>query len=285
MSKEHLFDKHLDNLRNVYQTEDDIFICPICFGPYTKSDIRNGKLTIGHIWPKYFREQSRGNSNNSTVLLCATCNSKAGSFGDAAMQCMEDYFSSQQIHQSYNKPQVIYIYAPHEPLSHPFIKIQALVRKDADSVALTPCRDKKGNPLFNGQDWIKAQKYLKDGGTMVIHPYGADWERGIEGITKTWKIAQVGLLTSAYLYAFYALGYGYILQQCLDPVRSYIRASFFHQVDDRLNRSSEKDMMVDIHHEFYAEPRIEYVSSHFEDIPSYLAVFIFRYAIRLPCSL
>src|SRR5215213_4901167 len=83
-----LFDKHLADLRQVFPDADEIFVCPICLKIISREAILKNRelVSLGHVWPDYMRDGSRGGAFSQSVLLCKDCNSKAGGLGDHAMQ-------------------------------------------------------------------------------------------------------------------------------------------------------------------------------------------------------
>lgn len=276
-----LFRKHLGDLKRVCSTAADVFVCPICFGVFTEPDIANERLTLGHVWPNNFYRQQSEEAKHQHVLLCKECNSKAGGNGDAAMQQIERYMRSREADEPYEAQVVEILAPPGQPLDA--IKLRATVRRQGAGVTIGVQRGRKGQPLYNQQNWTRAKEYLRHGGSLLVNPYGGDWQRGIAGkMPGVWKFAQAGLVTSAYLYAFYAFGYRYIFQSCLDLVRSYIKASFREQVDERLDFSNDKNMTVGEYSHFHPDPEIGYFTPYREEVSPHIVVYFLRYFIRLP---
>jgi len=89
-SLEHLFENHITDLREIDPNIGENFICPICMQTYSFEDIKNKKLTRGDVWPKYIRSKSSSKIlKKQIVLLCKDCNNRAGQYGDAQMQLIE----------------------------------------------------------------------------------------------------------------------------------------------------------------------------------------------------
>ncbi len=111
---------------------------------------------------------------------------------------------------------------------------------------------------------------------IIVMPHDANWQ-----------LAQVGWLTSAYLYAFYTFGYQYVLQSTLDPVRDYIKRSFSGITDNQLLLDKHKDILVqpcELHN--FQEPNMEFIMhTQGSNVPCHLEISLVHYHIRLPIPL
>jgi hypothetical protein len=216
MELEKLFNAHLADLRSIHTIEEDIFICPICFDGFTRDELKNNSLSVGHVWPDYIRRGSKLAASQH-VLLCQKCNNTTGSRGDKQAQLFEKILDGDKTGKLYGKRNVELI-DKRDNLRSLFRNSE--VRKDQDdSVIISWEIDQEGKFLGNDpQDQAAFLELInrKEPLTFTVHPYHE---------LKP-ELIPVGWTTSAYLMAFYCFGYRYILHDMLDPVRDYIRKSF-----------------------------------------------------------
>jgi hypothetical protein len=218
MELEKLFNAHLADLRSIHTIEEDIFICPICFDGFTRDELKNNSLSVGHVWPDYIRHKSGSKlAAGQHVLLCQKCNNTAGSRGDKHVQLIEKIWDGDKTGKLYGKRNVELIDKRGNLRS---LLRNSEVRKDQDdSVIITWKIDQEGKFLGNRpQDQAAFLELInrKEPLTFTVHP---PHELKPE-------LPPVGWITSAYLMAFYCFGYRYILHNMLDPVRDYIHKSF-----------------------------------------------------------
>lgn len=149
-------------------------------------------------------------------------------------------------------------------------------KNDEKGLTLTfPVRKKTGQPLYNPKEKQKSEQYFALGPCTVI-------VRETYPFEEKWRYAQVALLTSAYLLAFYAFGYRYIFQAYLDPVREYIRSSFAGNPDSRLDFQETKTVTVRVcDQHFNNDPEIDFLPAIGES-PHYLEISFLDYHVRLP---
>ncbi|HUW95121.1 MAG TPA: hypothetical protein VMW58_04995 [Anaerolineae bacterium] len=138
----------------------------------------------------------------------------------------------------------------------------------------------KGQPRYNPDEKRKFEHYVARGGcSMIVEEDYAFLEE--------WPQAQVGLLTSAYLFAFHTFGYRYLFQACLDPIRQLIADSFDARIDSGLDLEESVDTAVwscpDCDKD---DPEIACVLfSGSPQTPPHLLVGFRQYHIRLPLPL
>ena len=243
-----LFHKHVADLQHVYANATEVFICPICFLVFTQADLESEKLSIGHVWPRFIREQNE-TVKHQQVLLCKSCNSRAGENADAAMQ----EFARLKRQITTDPTSVLFsmeILNPDNP-ELGTVKFKASVEPTGENQLNIYLEAPKKQPpprsFINMHSRIES--YLqRENPTLNIQPIIPDLH-----------LATYGWLTSAYLLSFYAFGYRYILQSALDPVRQSIRESFEGKVDSRLSTVDASNMCVAIMSEgFFDSPRFRF---------------------------
>ncbi len=262
-----LFEQHLFDLKQISPEADDVFVCPICLSIIARSNIDAETVDLGHVWPSFLRNLvSLDTIKHQQVLLCKSCNSSAGSRGDHEMQEHEKVCQGLL-------PSNVWIL----PQGKSLFMLKLNVTKYKNQKIILKLNPSQGEWLHNPR-WKKFRE-VADGKQRITI--------AINQFTRNWKLAQVGWLTSAYLYAFYTFGYRYVLQTMLDPVREYIRLSFSGNTDDRLSFESQTDVSVRSCKEHnYQEPRIEYISqTQGSIIPSHFEISLLHYHTRLPVPL
>ena len=275
--RENLFASHVLDLQNVYPRAASVFICPICFSIFNKDSLSNDDLTDGHVWSKAFVRQysTSTRAKQQRVLLCRNCNSQSGLQSEGALTEFEAFRRTREAGQFYRaSTQVFQSESFHEPAELGSIPVE--FKKDTKGLTLTfPVLKKTGQPLYNPKEKQKTEQYFALGPCTVI-------VRETYPFEEKWQYAQVALLTSAYLLAFYAFGYRYIFQAHLDPVREYLRESFARNVDNRLDFQETKTVSVRVcDQHFNKDPEIDFFPS-IEKSPHYLEISFLDYHVRLP---
>ena len=275
---EHLYDAHLNDLKSATDIVPDVgdeFICPICLVGFTSDNITNGNLTDGHVWPAFIRAKSGSEvAKTHHVLLCRACNSDAGKHGDAHIQLLEKVRDAveQGRHYGYRLVQVV-----RGPAEEP-INLRAYVSiRDQLTVTLTFDIDKKSGYWARNNPKEQARfRSLGDRGesvSMILHPH-----HGVKP-----HLAKAGWVTSAYLYAFYTLGYRYIFHESLNIVREYIVRSFEDAAKEQLELPESEVFRFEMNTNAYENPQIGLVIPLLGDRPVYLQVNFLDYQVRLPC--
>ena len=268
-----LFDIHTSDLQAISPKYNGFFVCPICLNPFTREDIENKRLSDGHVWQEDLRQIGSTVINQHHVLLCTKCNNTAGSRGDKQTGLMEMYRSGEESGNLYG---VRTIYLTPTEGQDP-LKIQVEVKRDQ-----------------NGMHFEVTGRLKKDGRFVGSSPQ--DQKRFVEIATQDMRVANLqinppeglnvplvkaGWFTAAYLFAFYCLGYRYILRMALDPVRDYILRSF-EVDDDNLQSPNEDDCcLLENYGRFLTDPIMNLVIP-LNQKQNYLQVNFLRYQIRLP---
>jgi hypothetical protein len=268
-----LFDAHTSDLNEMLIQPKEIFGCPICLRTFTRDAIAKKTVNDGHVWPKSIRKGSQ-RAANMHVLLCEDCNSQA-SPGDSQMQLHEKIRRGEVAGELHGARRVQLIPSDHsKPIEMPAGMITV---NDDGSFTITGRVDKDGK-------WIDAnpedqQRFLsavanKERLGLAIHPPKGFRPEKVPG----------GWITAAYLMAYYALGYRYILNPLLQPVRKYILRSFEKSPTEMVVPDEETFGLSEFLDKYYEDPLLAFVYP-FDDVKEvYLQVCYLKYAIRLPIS-
>ncbi len=178
------------------------FACPLCFALFTEDAIYDDRVTLAHVLPKVIGEQT-------VTLLCKRCNA-ALSKNENHLKWYANAFWGLPVGKS-------------ETVGLEFdgIRIAASVqtRRNAESGRIE--RNLEVNPKGNrAEDVFRAAMHFE---TTL-----REWRnQGIEGrlpvdrVNWRYDILRVNaaMLSAAYLEAFRVLGYAYVLNSNLDPIR------------------------------------------------------------------
>ncbi|NUM48579.1 MAG: hypothetical protein HUU38_28055 [Anaerolineales bacterium] len=252
MSKEeslnNLFNAHVKDLKEVFTEWDEVFICPICMNGFLRDAIKEKTVTDGHVWPKSIRKLSE-KAGNMHVLLCANCNHTAGGRGDAQMQIQEKMRKGKKTGKLYGVRKVqLHRSQDAIPIN---LNVDVTYHAEDKSITITGRLDRNEKWFDSSpedQARFKETYERKENVEIVIHP------------PRNYKpeLDPAGWITSAYLMGFYSLGYRFILDSNLDPVREYILNSFdktikgppaqlnlddFGYWDQQLERSADPELL------------------------------------------
>ncbi len=273
---ERLFNSHSQDLSSVFPGLESYFVCPICFGAFHLADINNALLSIAHVWPSVIRERGQGDlANHQHVLLCNKCNSTAGSRGDKHAQEFEKLREGEETGELFGERIVLVTRGPGEEP----IKIQAkltLRQEDVVRGKITFEIDRQRRQWARNNPKEETRfRSLVDAGEkfpLMIHPY-----RRVKH-----ELARSGWITSAYLLAFFSLGYRYVFQEAINPVRDYIFQSLYRDADILVFPESDDVLVVDNSENPFGDPDIGVVIPGREDEKIHLQISFLRYQIRLP---
>jgi hypothetical protein len=269
-----LFDSHSKDLNDVFLGAGDIFVCPICLNEFKREDIRAKKLTDGHVWPDYIRHKNGSRIVRSqSVLLCKNCNNRSGSHGDIHMQEMEKVREGEESGILYGDRRIQIVLGPcEEPIN---LNVSAL-RKTALNLTIMGELDKKGKWKRNDpkmQERFKALERQNALFNILLHPYHR---------VKP-EMVRAGWITAAYLFAFYSLGYRYILPSALNEVRGYILHSFVESDPTKIDFSSSNAFNLGEYNDFhFPTPEIDVIVPLDNKTPVHIQVNFQRYQVRLP---
>lgn len=178
------------------------FICPLCIRIFNVGQLGeqiNSYITIEHVPPENL-------AGKPIALTCKDCNSTCGHDLDVYLRNEVEhneraYFNGSKGHFS--------------KYSHGGVEVNAITNEDKDGT-INIWIERKHNPPIIFDKFIESVKTSADDlhidGRLIL----GDHKRNN-------KMANVAMLKSAYLYAFYKLGYKYILNTNLDAIRKQIK--------------------------------------------------------------
>lgn len=297
MEIDSLFREHLADIQENYSHLGEVFVCPVCLGIFFYEDldsyVKNKQLSTGHVWPEYFRQLSH-KAKRQIVLLCTTCNSNTGHRGDNMMQVVEEIRQGEKSGKlrggkSNRKGQLTkeerwIRFGNREKFAYTQVYVEKLDNAKVN-LSLPSYQNENQNSYFLRQ-FQKLEPYLSEPNSF-LQIYPPEGKPGNPfGSTDYWPLAQVGWLTSAYLFAFYEFGYDYIFSPYLDPVRYYIQKSLSEEPDKTtLNFDRSKNMCVGVYSEpanSPPNPIVGFVIPTNKEIPIHTEVRFLDYYIRLP---
>lgn len=271
-----LFEAHSSDLSCVVSQNMGLFICPICLTEYSKEAIDSSEVTDGHIWPDYIREKSKSEvASQQRVLLCKTCNSIAGSYGDKQMQLRERTKDGEESGQFYDERRIQIITTPDKAPIKLNAKVCIQQRESIEGQITFEVNKRTGQWIRNNP--MEKKRFLaatqNERFSLLIEP---PHELRSE-------LSPVGWITSAYLLAFYTFGYRYIFHTGLDVVRNYILKSF----DDNENKNLETPKspnfgLTECEKHNFENPEIALIIPMDKKTPIHLQVSFLDYHIRLP---
>lgn len=183
------------------------FICPLCrriFNIGQLGEQFNSYITLEHVPPENL-------GGKPLVLTCKDCNSTCGHDLDVYLRneiehLERAYFNGSKGHSS--------------KYSYGGFEVNAITNEDKDGTINIRIERKRNSPIvFDkfSESVYKSANDLHIDGHLIL----GDHRRNV-------KMADVAKLKSAYLYAFYKLGYKYIMYTKLDTIRKQIQ----HPHDD-----------------------------------------------------
>ena len=176
------------------------FICPLCLRIFNIGQLGeqvNSYITIEHLPPENV-------GGKPIVLTCKDCNSTCGHDLDVYLRKEHHeraYFNGSKGHFS--------------KYSHGGVEVNAITNEDMDGTVNISIERKRNSPVFFDTFVESVNASANDlhiDGRLIL----GDHKRNNQ-------IANVAMLKSAYLYAFYKLGYKYILSTNLDAIRKQIQ--------------------------------------------------------------
>jgi hypothetical protein len=267
-----LFDAHTKNLNEFHPGMGEVVVCPICLSIIPREAISQKYLTDGHVWPKGIRNESKV-ASSMHLLLCNKCNHTAGSRGDKQMQVFELVKKGEETGDlGRRRVQII-----KNPGEKPIDMNVAIIRNlDDNSFTITGRVDKDMNWLDGSpEDQARFREVYKkqEQVTVIVHPY-PEFKS---------KFVPAGWMTSAYLMAFYHLGYRYVLDSTLAPVRDYILKSFEPDAEKNLVLPDDDDFSIRKNEsDYFPDPELFFVCPLEKNQKVYLQVNFLKYEIRLP---
>jgi hypothetical protein len=281
MNLKKLFVSHANDLQSVYPAIGDTYVCPICLRKFLFQEISthldSEELSVGDVWPKYFRSRSE-KARKQRVLLCKRCNSKAGYHGDYMMQIIAQLSEEKRTGKTY-APRRIRVTSGWQEIANLKAFVEQIGEKE---VRLSfPKYKKESQQLHFGKELQKFREYAaQELVNITVYPLGGGRPDNPFGDLINWPLAQVGLLTSAYLLAFYTFGYRYILSSELDLTRRILIESFQGENSTLLESEVPRVWECDTH--YCNDPEIGLVAPVEDDAPTLLQISILSFHVNLP---
>lgn len=207
--KEFLLRKYIKEVEQLpFQSSDghklvvkDTYICPLCLKSFNIAllgEEENSLITLEHIPPENL-------GGKPIILTCKKCNSVCG-------HDLDVYLRNEMEHRERN-----YFDAPKGhfvKLSHEGIDVNAIIKKDEDDIININIK-KSLNPPDIVDRFVESTNASADD----LHING---KVKLGSHRRKVEVVDVAILKSAYLYAFYRLGYKYILSTNLQAIREQI---------------------------------------------------------------
>lgn len=267
-NKTNLFKHHLSDLKRVCPRAGDVFVCPVCFSVFSMEEaLDKEKVNLGHIWPKFIRDNSPSEDvKHQHVLLCKACNSRAGALGDLEMQKFEEYKREKKSENSFLKRKALFI-SRTENFSMPS---DILYRKTGEK-SFEVEFDKPADFFRHNQNYKKFSTGQTKCDILIMPQFDI-------------KLALVGWLTSAYLFAFYTFGYRYIFHKNLDKVREIILNSLKDNVVHEFDSTAKSNLSsYSCSQHFYESPTILYITPiQGLDQRHFIEISFLDHHVRLP---
>jgi len=265
-----LFEAHTKDISEILIEPEEIIACPICFEKFPKEAIDLKLVNDGHVWPKDIRKLSE-NAAHMQVIVCKACNELA-SRADKQMQVFENVKKGDESGELYGTRLVQLHEADNDKPIQLRVNVQIIDGKTykitgrlGDNLSF---RDSSPEDKERFDAIFKKQKKVK----MTIHP---PENYNPEIVPAAW-------ITSAYLMAFYALGYRYIMQPGMQMVRDYILDSFEKKPEEIVVPREDNFSLQNYVGEYFPDPRIAFVYPLEPGQRSFLQISFFSYEVRLP---
>jgi len=264
-----LFDAHTKDLNDILVKQEEIIACPICLKVFDRSAVEAKVVNDGHVWPKDIRKLSKV-AGHMQVVLCKSCNEKA-SPADKQLQLYEKLRRGDETGELHGVRLVKFLEEGYETP----VEVRANVQLDSNSLHISGRVDKNGHvadihpndrdrlqAIFSGQKKVAVT-------VNQINNYKPD-------------MVPAACITSAYLMAYYALGYRYILQENVQIVRDYILSSFGTTSESLQIPVDENFALEKYESDYYSDPFMTFVFPYGVKAKVYILVSFLNVAVRLP---
>lgn len=248
-----LYANHLKDLQSINPSFTEFVICPLCRKQLDRS---NGN--DGHVWSKYIRKKADYPEPVSRVLLCKSCNRRAGKFGDTHMQQHEK--AKDGIAE---RPMDVFVPGPKGPHYRVRGTITGISNNTIDSLT------------FNLKH-LSPKARASFSKLIDSHKISLNVHQPEDGKA---PLAKAGWIQAAYLMAFYTFGYRYIFQPSTQLVYDYIHSSY-ESVSPR--PQSDTIRIIECENCFFKYPRVELMVPVNADKPLYTRISMLQYHIHLP---
>ena len=205
-----LLNEYCEKISNLpFQTKDgerfdvyDTYICPLCFQSFNTNELKE-KVT-DYLSLEDVPQKALG--GHALLLTCKRCNNWSGHEIDHYLRTEIDYEDNVSIHSEKGA---------RGTLSAKGININARIKIENELSTTINIEKSNNNP-------IRYEEFLSE-----VRKMGDNWQKEVKAYQINEKKrnpvrADIAILKSAYLLAFYVLGYKYIFNVSLSPVREQI---------------------------------------------------------------
>jgi len=202
LTRHKLFKKSVKSLQSISDLQEEYYVCPLCLRGFKEEAIKSDILTFEHVPQKSI-------GGKKLLLTCDKCNSEAGYKFESDLHKRERVKSF--VHALVGKEE----FEGRIKLTLGGVKTNTKIKIKDGSVRFE-IPEMINNPKKREQQFNHLQKLVDEQIT--------DYKFNVEAVDRFSKNkVKVSYLKSAYLAAFAALGYGYILRKELDIVRKQIQ--------------------------------------------------------------
>ncbi len=204
--RERFFERGVDAINILTGKSEEFYYCPLCSRPFQKSAIDNKELTLEHVPPK-------AQGGKEIALTCRNCNNTAGKTVDAAVSNRNEALEIAPLITQRGE------YNGRVRLNFGDSELEAvncdLSIKDS-SVELY---------LLNNRNHPDSSERIKDFFHKLNQTPDQDRPSIKISTRKRYHVwySKVGDLRTAYLLCFAALGYSYVFNSRLEPVRNQLK--------------------------------------------------------------
>jgi hypothetical protein len=265
-----LFDAHTKDLNELLIEPEEIIVCPICLTEFTREAIDQKLVNDGHVWPKLIRKKSK-RAGHIQVILCKKCNERS-SQADNQMQIFEKVKEGDKTGELYGTRLIEFLDGGNDKPAQARVNVQVTgdnsiritgrIDENKRFLDSSPTDQKRLEAIFTGEKKV---------GVTIHQP--KNYKPGI--VPGAW-------ITSAYLMAFYSLGYRYIMQPGMQVVRDYIINSFENESAKLPIPNEENFALENFVDKSYPDPLISFVFPPGNTAKVYLLVAFLDVAVRLP---
>jgi uncharacterized C2H2 Zn-finger protein len=260
-----LFDAHTKDLNELLVHPEEIIACPICLKVFDRRAVDQKVVNDGHVWPKDIRKMSE-KAGHMQLILCRSCNGRSGS-ADNQMQLHEKISEGDKLGNLYGRRKIL-IYGEN---SDDPIKIQANDIRFTESKTLRFTSRLYVYDTTDLEPILSISRGDKTVKTTILQP--SEYHPGL--VPAAW-------ITSAYLMAYYTLGYKYILHPKMKLVRDYILKSFDNSNILPAIPKEEDFSFIQYEGEYVPDPMIGMLYPVERGRLAFIQVNFLSYEVRLP---
>lgn len=219
LSKETIFAKGAESLRQITGVDKDLYACPLCRSAFSREAIDSGPLTLEHVPPASIDGQG-------IVLTCHQCNSQAGHTIEAQLHRRQELIKFAQALTGEGN----YSGRVQLTMSETETNVEAEI-EDGQLKLIVP--EEINDPEQREGQFDKMHEMAEndtwDGYEFNVSP----------AIAYNPRVADLSYLKSGYLAAFASLGYLYAMQESLEVVREQLSNPESHLISNYMVKLPE----------------------------------------------